>query len=78
MKVKTEFKWHMHFMVSNYHQGSARVCICTIFNTFLCDLFQVFLVLGIANYVDDNTPYSTKKLNKVLQDLAKELNTLFK
>ena len=46
---------------------------------FLWDLFQFFPEVGIANYADDNTPLSSNRnLNKVLQDLEKVSNTLFK
>ena len=50
-----------------------------LFNIFLCDLFQFFLVLDLTNYADDNTPHSTNvNLNKVLHNLEKMSNTLFK
>ena len=50
-----------------------------LFNTFLCDLFQFFPHLDITNYTDDNTPHSTNiNLNKVLHDLEKMSDTLFK
>ena len=50
-----------------------------LFNIFLCDLFQFFPDLNIANYADDNTPHSSNiNLSKVLHDLEKTLNTLFK
>ena len=50
-----------------------------LFNTFLCDLFQFFPDIDIANYADDNTPHSSSiSLNKVLHDLKKISNTLFK
>ena len=49
------------------------------FNIFLCDLFQFFPDLNITNYADDNTPHSTNiNLNKVLHDLEKMSDTLFK
>ena len=48
------------------------------FNIFLCDLFQFFPDLDIANYADDNTPHSTNKNLNVLRDLEKESNNLFK
>ena len=50
-----------------------------LFNIFLCDLFQFFPVLDLTNYADDNTPHSTNvNLNKVLHNLEKMSNTLFK
>ena len=50
-----------------------------LFNIFLCDLFQFFPDLDITNYADDNTPHSTNiNLNKVLHDLEKMSDTLFK
>ena len=50
-----------------------------LLNIFLCDLFQFFPDLDITNYEGDNTPYPTKKnVNKVLHDLEKMSNTLFK
>ena len=46
-----------------------------LFKIFLCDLFQCFPYLGIANYADDNTPHSINiNLNKVLHDLKKMSN----
>ena len=50
-----------------------------LFNIFLCDLFQLSLDLDITNYADDSTPHSTNiTLSKVLHDLEKLTNTLFK
>ena len=50
-----------------------------LFNIFPCDLFQFFLDVDIAKYADDNTPHSSNiNLNKVLHDLEKISNTLFK
>ena len=50
-----------------------------LFNIFLCDLFQVFPDVDIANYADDNSPHSSNiNLNKVLHDLEKISDTLFK
>ena len=41
-----------------------------LFNKFLCDLFLFVPDIGIANYVDDNTPYTTSKhLETILTDL---------
>ena len=48
-----------------------------LFNIFLCDLFQIFPDVDIANCADDNTPQSSN-LNKVLHDLEKVSNTFFK
>ena len=48
------------------------------FNMFLF-LFQFFPDVDIANYADDSTPHSSNiNLNKVLHDLEKISNTLFK
>ena len=50
-----------------------------LFNIFQCDFFQFFANLDITNCTDDNTPHSTKiNLNKVLHDLEKMSDTLFK
>ena len=50
-----------------------------LFNIFLCDLFQFFPDVDIVNYADDNTPHSSNiNLNKVLHDLEKISDTLFK
>ena len=50
-----------------------------LFNIFLCNSFQFFPDVDIANYADDNTSYSSNiNLNKVLHDLEKISNTLFK
>ena len=47
--------------------------------TFLCDFFQFFPDLDITKYADDKTPHSTNiNLNKVLHDLGKMPDTLFK
>ena len=46
-----------------------------LFNIFV----QFFPDVDIANYADDNTPHSSNiNLNKVLHDLEKISNTLFK
>ena len=46
-----------------------------LFNIFV----QFFPDVDIANYADDNTPHlSNINLNKVLHDLEKNSNTLFK
>ena len=50
-----------------------------LFNIFLCNLLQFFPDVDIANYANDNTPHSSNiNLNKVLHDLEKISNTLFK
>ena len=50
-----------------------------LFNIFLCDLFQFFPDLDITNYADNNPLHSTNiNLNKVLHDLEKMSDTLFK
>ena len=50
-----------------------------LFNIFPCDLFQFFPDVDIANYADDNTLHSSNiNLNKVLHDLEKITNTLYK
>ena len=50
-----------------------------LFNIFLCDLFQFSPDVDIAKNVDDNTPHSSNKnLNKILHDLEKISDTLFK
>ena len=50
-----------------------------LLNIFLCDLFLFFPNLYIANYANDNTPYSTNiNSNKPLHDLEKYSNTLSK
>ena len=50
-----------------------------LFNIFLCDFFQFFPDLDITKYADNNTPHSTNiNLNKVLHDLEKMSDTLFK
>ena len=50
-----------------------------LFNIFLCDLFQFFPDVDIVNYADDNTPHSSNiNFNKVVHDLEKISNTLFK
>ena len=50
-----------------------------LFHIFLCNLFQFFSDVDIANYAVDNTPHSSNiNLNKVLHDLEKISNTFFK
>ena len=50
-----------------------------LFNIILCNLFQFFPDVDIANYTDGNTTHSSNiNLNKVLHDLEKISNTLFK
>ena len=50
-----------------------------LFTIFLCDLFQFFPDVDIANYADDNIPHSSNiNLNKVLHDEEKTSNALFK
>ena len=50
-----------------------------LFKIFQCDLFQFFPDLYITNYADDCTTHSTNiNLNKVLHDLEKMSNTLFR
>ena len=50
-----------------------------LFNIFLCELFQFFPGVDIANYADDDTPHSSNiNLNKVLHDLEKISDTLLK
>ena len=50
-----------------------------LFKLFLCNLFQFSTNLDITNYADANTPHSTNKnLNKLLHDLEKMSDTLFK
>ena len=78
--TKSETEWHVQFVVGNYLRDSARLHLRPVlFNIFLCDLFQLFVDLDITNYADDSTPHSTNiTLNKVLHDLEKLTNTLFK
>ena len=50
-----------------------------LFNIYLCDIYQFFLDLDITNYADNNTPHSNNiNLNKVLHDIQKMSDTLFK
>ena len=50
-----------------------------LFKLFSCNLFQFSPDLDITNYTDDNTPQSTNKnVNKLLHDIEKMLDTLFK
>ena len=50
-----------------------------LFNISLCNLFQFFPDVDIANYADKTTPHSSNiNLNKVLHDLEKISDTLFK
>ena len=48
-----------------------------LFNTFLADLFFILNKIDIANYLDDNTPYTSSNdvngLTKSLEEASKEL-----
>ena len=49
-----------------------------LFNVFICDLFMFMPNHTIANYADDNTPYSTgSNMNEVILDLQLSGNILF-
>ena len=49
------------------------------FNIFLCELFQFFPDVDIANYADGNTSHSSNiNLNNVLHDIEKTSDSLFK
>ena len=50
-----------------------------LLNIFICDLFMFLPIDGIANYTDDNTPYSTRYgIHNVMSDLEKTSNILLK
>ena len=50
-----------------------------LFNIFICDLFMFLPKNGIANYADDNTPYSTGTgIHNVISDLEQALGILSK
>ena len=50
-----------------------------LFNIFICDLFMFLPVDGIANYADDNTPYSTGNgIHNVMSDLEQASDILSK
>ena len=51
-----------------YAQGS--ILGPLLFHIFICDLFMFLPKDGIANYTDDNTPYSTgNRIHKIISDL---------
>ena len=50
-----------------------------LFNIFICDLFMFLPIDGIANYADDNTPYSTGNgIHNVMFDLEQASDILSK
>ena len=50
-----------------------------LFNVFICDLFMFLPKNGIANYADDNTPYSTGTgIHNVISDLEQASDILSK
>ena len=49
-----------------------------LFNIFLCDFFMFMPTQNIANYADDNTPYSARpNMNEVILDLQYSGDVLF-
>ena len=49
-----------------------------LFNVFICDLFMFMPNQNIANYADDNTPYSAKNnMNEVILELQYSGEVLF-
>ena len=50
-----------------------------LFNIFICDMFYFLDNYELANYVDDSTPYSAKRNNKlVVEELEISSSILFK
>ena len=50
-----------------------------LFNIFICDLFMFLPIEGIANYADDNTPYSSGNgIHNVMSDLEQASDILSK
>ena len=50
-----------------------------LFNSFICDLFHFIPNFDIANYADDNTPYSANNnIANVLSNLKQQSNILNK
>ena len=50
-----------------------------LFNIFICDLFMFLPKYGIANYADDNTPYSTGNgIHNIISDLGQASGILSK
>ena len=50
-----------------------------LFNVFICDLFMFLPEDGIANYADDNTPYSTgNRIHNIISDLEQASDILSK
>ena len=50
-----------------------------LFNIFICDLFMFLPENGIANYADDNTPYSTGTgIHSTISDLDQAIGILLK
>ena len=51
----------------------------TVFNIFLADLFLILNKTDIANYADDNTPYtSSNDVNGLIKKLEEASEELFK
>ena len=58
-------------------QGS--ILALLLFNIFICDLFMFLPKNGIADYADDNTPYSTGTgIHNILSDLEQASGILSK
>ena len=50
-----------------------------LFNIFICDFFMFLPKDGIANYADDDTPYSTgSKIHNIISDLEQASDILSK
>ena len=50
-----------------------------LFNIFLADLFLVLKDVDIANFVDDNTPFtSANNIDELIDSLEKASSSLFK
>ena len=51
----------------------------TLFNIYLADLFMFSMNSTIANYADDNTPYTTANdIESIIYNLGIDSSTLFK
>ena len=74
-KINSEYSYWEEVMFG-VPQGS--ILAPLLFNIFLCHLFLIMENIDIANYADDNTPYTTgNSIEEVIQKLENTTKTFF-